>query len=288
MSTASHPGALAREKKGWLTAHCWLMLRRLTQITLLALFLSGPLAGVWIFTGNLAASRFLDTVPLADPFILLQTLAAGSVVGGTAATGALLIAAFYLVMGGRAYCAWVCPVNLITDFAAWLRLRLNLREGWLLSRNSRYWMIAMAFLTSALTGSLAWELVNPVTMLHRGLIFGLGLAWAIPLAIFSFDLLVSRRGWCGHLCPTGGFYSLLGRFSLLRVRADGRDNCSNCLDCYAVCPEPQVISPALKGEGGHGPVITGANCTNCGRCIDICAERVFSFGSRFPKKAKTF
>jgi len=284
MSDERYPGAMARAKKGWFAAHRWLLLRRTSQLTLLALFLSGPLTGLWIFKGNLAASRFLDTVPLADPFILVQSLAAGTLLGSSAISGALLIAAFYLVIGGRAYCAWVCPANLLTDFAAWLRLRLNLREGWLLNRNSRYWMIVMVLLVTALTGSLAWELINPVTMLHRGLIFGLGLAWTIPLAIFSFDLLVSKRGWCGHLCPVGAFYSLLGRFSLVRVRAAGRENCSNCLECFAVCPEPQVISPALKGENGHGPVITGANCTNCGRCIDICAERVFSFGSRLEKK----
>ncbi|MGV1099686.1 quinol dehydrogenase ferredoxin subunit NapH [Thiovibrio sp. JS02] len=280
MSAGRHAGAMAGEKKSRLAAHRWLLLRRTCQFTLLALFLSGPLTGFWIFKGNLAASRFLDTVPLTDPFILLQSLAAGTVVGGTAFGGALLIAGFYLVMGGRAYCSWVCPLNPVTDLAAWLRRRLNLREGSPLNRNSRYWLIAMVLLVSAVTGSLAWEVVNPVTMLHRGLIFGLGLAWTLPLAIFFFDLLVSKHGWCGHLCPVGGFYSLLGRFSLIRVRADGRENCSNCLECYAVCPEPQVIGPALKGENDQAAVITAANCTNCGRCIDVCAERVFSFGSR--------
>lgn len=281
MSDDTYPGTLAAAKKGWLSAHRWLVLRRLSQLTFLALFLSGPLLGLWIFKGTLAASRFLDTIPLADPFILLQSLVTGTIAGSTALLGGALIAGFYLVSGGRVYCAWVCPVNIITDFAAWLRLRFNLQEGMSLNRNNRYWMIGMVLLTTTLTGSLVWELINPVTMLHRGLVFGLGLAWTIPLGIFCFDLFVSKRGWCGHLCPVGGFYSLLGRFSLIRVRADGRKNCSNCLDCYAVCPEPQVISPALKSENGQGPVITGGNCTNCGRCIDVCAERVFSFGSRF-------
>jgi ferredoxin-type protein NapH len=27
---------------------------------------------------------------------------------------------------------------------------------------------------AAATGTIAWELVNPVSMLHRGLIFGIG------------------------------------------------------------------------------------------------------------------
>ena len=46
---------------------------------------------------------------------------------------------------------------------------------------------------------------------------------------------------------------------------------NDCMDCFEVCPEPQVIRPALKGEGkGVGPVILAPSCTNCGRCIDVC------------------
>jgi len=57
------------------------------------------------------------------------------------------------------------------------------------------------------------------------------------------------------------------------------------MDCFKVCPEQQVIRPALKGhmKGSNetiGPVITSSNCTNCGRCIDVCAKDVFHFGLR--------
>jgi ferredoxin-type protein NapH len=52
------------------------------------------------------------------------------------------------------------------------------------------------------------------------------------------------------------------------------------MDCFAVCPEQQVIRPALKAVGGTGPIILEANCTNCGRCIDVCSKDVFRFGLR--------
>ncbi len=75
---------------------------------------------------------------------------------------------------------------------------------------------------------------------------------------------------------------LLGRFALVRVSAVRRARCDDCGDCYAVCPEPRVIKPALKGEGeGRSPVILSRDCTTCGRCIDVCAKDVFSFGTRF-------
>ena len=102
-------------------------------------------------------------------------------------------------------------------------------------------------------------------MLHRGLIFGMGAAWLVVLAVFLFDLLVSRRGWCGHLCPVGAFYSLLGTRSPLRVRADRRDQCNDCMDCFAVCPEPQVIRPALKGAD------KGTARSSCRRTVPTAA-----------------
>ncbi|MDQ5918114.1 MAG: ferredoxin-type protein NapH, partial [Pseudomonadota bacterium] len=41
-------GVEALEAKGWLATYNWLLLRRSVQISILALFLLGPLAGVWI------------------------------------------------------------------------------------------------------------------------------------------------------------------------------------------------------------------------------------------------
>lgn len=266
----------------------WLVLRRLSQASILGVFLLGPLAGIWIVKGNLNFSITLGVLPLADPFVLAQSMIAGHLPGTTALGGAALALAFYLVAGGRAYCAWVCPVNIVTDAAAWLRAKLGVRSGTGLSRRARYWILAMTLALAATTGTIAWELVNPVSMLHRGLIFGLGAAWAVVAAVFLLDLFVVKRGWCGHLCPVGAFYGLIGRFAIVRVAAPRRAQCNDCTDCYAVCPEPQVITPALKGEAkGAGPVILAAACTNCGRCIDVCTKQVFEFGTRFGNAGPT-
>lgn len=286
MSASKKMGADAVKEKGWLAAHKWLLLRRSSQLGILAVFLLGPLAGVWIVKGNLAYSLTLDTLPLADPYVLLQSLLAGHVPEKLALIGVAIVSGFYLVAGGRAYCAWVCPVNLVTDSAAWLRRQFGIRSGARFSRSTRYWMLAMTLLLAGASGTIAWEMLNPVSMLQRGLIFGLGTAWAVILAVFLFDLFVSPDGWCGHLCPVGACYSLIGKASLVRVNAARRAACNDCMDCFVVCPEPQVIKPALKGAAkGIGPVITSANCTNCGRCIDVCSKDVFGFGLRFTNKA---
>jgi ferredoxin-type protein NapH len=138
---------------------------------------------------------------------------------------------------------------------------------------------------TGLTGTLAWEMVNPVSMLHRGLFFGLGFAWLVLLAVFLFDLFVMRHGWCGHFCPVGAFYSLIGKLSVMRIVLPQRKACNDCMDCFAVCPEQQVIRPALKAIDGTPPIILDSACTNCGRCIDVCSKDVFTFGARFNRSA---
>jgi len=217
MVRSRHPGMQAIKSKGWLSANKWLITRRISQISILLLFLLGPWFGLWILKGNLSASLTLETLPLTDPYILLQGLFTGHIPELTAITGAVIVLLFYFIVGGRVYCSWVCPVNIVTDLAQWLRDHLNISGGSTMSRKTRYWIFAATLLLAAGSGSIVWEMINPVSMLHRGLIFGMGLAWFIVLAVFLLDLLVARRAWCSHLCPVGAFYSLLGMFSLIRI-----------------------------------------------------------------------
>lgn len=284
MSALPRPGATAAAAKGWLRAHKWLLLRRFSQAGFLGLFLLGPWAGVWLVQGNLTSSLTLDVLPLTDPYVLLQSLVAGHWPATAALIGGAIVLLAYAVIGGRVYCSWVCPVNVVTDAAHWMRERLGVPKGWQPKRQTRLWLLATTLPVSAVTGTIAWEAVNPISMLHRGLFFGWGLAWTVVAAVFVFDLFVSRRGWCSHLCPVGAFYGLVGSASLLRVSAYDRAACDDCMDCFAVCPEPHVITPALKGaDKGAGPVVLSPDCTNCGRCIDVCSVDVYRFALRFDR-----
>ncbi len=281
MTAKARPYLEARAEKGLWASSRFLVLRRTSQFLFLALFLSGPLFGIWIAKGTLASSLTFGVLPLTDPFVFLQSLAARHWPEGTAVLGALIVLAGYLLLGGRSYCAWVCPVNPVTDLAAWLRRRLGITYTAKIRPELRLYFVGAVLVASALSGSIAWELINPVTALHRALVFGLWFGAGGTAAIFVFDLLVARHGWCGHLCPVGAFYGQIGKVALLRVAADKRAACNDCMDCFAVCPEPQVISPALKGERiGVGPVVTSGDCTICGACIDVCSKRVFNLSLR--------
>lgn len=284
MSLKRNPGAEAREIHGWFIANKWLLARRFAQLGFLMLFASGPLFGIWIAKGTLASSMTLDLLPLTDPLILLQGLAAGHRPETLALTGAAIVLGVYLVIGGRLYCSWVCPINPVTDLAAWTRRRLDIKKGWSIKPKARLWLLAGILATSFITGTIAFELINPITAVYRGLLFGASWGLATVLLIFLFDVFVSRNGWCGHICPVGAFYGLVNTTGLIRVTARGRARCDDCMDCYAVCPEMHVISPALKATAADAtPIITNIDCTACGRCIDVCPERVFSFTHRFDR-----
>jgi ferredoxin-type protein NapH len=285
MTANPHPGIEARTSHGWFLANKWLLARRLSQFGFFMLFASGPWFGVWIAKGTLASSLTLETLPLTDPLMLSQMVLARHWPELTAVVGAAIVLASYLLLGGRLYCSWVCPINPITDLAAWLRRHNGIETDWKLKPQTRYWLLGAVLAVSALTGSIAFELINPITAIYRALLFGLTWGVASVFAIFLLDVFVARHGWCGHICPVGAFYGVLNNTALLRVSAHARDRCDDCMDCYAVCPEMHVISPSLKGERtGHGPVIADIDCTSCGRCIDVCPERVFRFTHRFDQR----
>ncbi|MGC2856265.1 quinol dehydrogenase ferredoxin subunit NapH [Novispirillum sp. DQ9] len=281
------PAALAVAAKGRLAAHKWLLLRRLSQLGVLGLFLSGPLLGLWVLKGTLASSTLFDTVPFTDPLLFVQSLAAGQDLSAAAWIGVALLVGLYMVFGGRSFCAWICPVNLLTDGAHAARVHLGIRGGLTLARSARWWLLGVVVGVSALSGVIAWESLNPVTLLHRELVFGIfmagSLAWMLIVGVVLFDTFAANRGWCGHLCPVGAAYGLIGKASLTRVSARDRDACDQCQACYHVCPEPHVLTPALKGTGEATPLVLSGDCTNCGRCIDVCHRDVFAFTHRFDR-----
>ena len=274
--------------RGLIRRNKWLLLRRFVQFSILGLFMSGPFLGVWILKGNLASSTLLGEIPFTDPFIALQSIVAGHELAAPAITGVALILALYLLVGGRSFCAWVCPINPVTDAAASLRDALGFKANVRLSRFVRHGLVLVILLVSYLMHDIAFEAVNPITILHRGILFGMGVGWLVILAVFLFDLFVAKHGWCGHICPVGAFYGLINRFSLTRISARDRASCTDCGDCFRVCPEPHVISPALYPREVHtSPIIASSDCITCGRCIDVCDPGVFNFTHRFDKTIGT-
>jgi ferredoxin-type protein NapH len=274
------PASLAGRLRVWR----FTIARRLVQFGVLLAFF-GTLHWGWtvlgapLLAGNLTAAKLAGVVPLADPFAVLQALVGRHALASEVLVGAALTLSVYALLGGRVFCAWVCPMNFVADSAFWLRGRIGLGAGDDLLRlpsSTRHVILAVVLVLSAASGLMAFEAVSPVAMLHRELLYGIGLGLTGALGIFLLDALVLRHGWCGHLCPIGAFWSIVGRTGQVRVAFDDA-SCTRCGDCVKVCPEPRVLH--FGNAAARGMIASGA-CTNCGRCIAVCPESSLSFDLR--------
>jgi ferredoxin-type protein NapH len=170
-------------------------------------------------------------------------------------------------------------MNVVTDAAFWLRSRFGIGASDDLVRiaaKTRYVLLALALLLSAASGVAAFEWFSPIAMLHRELIYGIGLGLTGALGIFLLDALALRHGWCGHLCPLGAFWSIVGRTGQVKVAFDDA-SCTRCGDCVKVCPEPRVLH---FGQAAARGMIASGECINCGRCVAICPESSLNFALR--------
>jgi ferredoxin-type protein NapH len=103
----------------------------------------------------------------------------------------------------------------------------------------------------------------------------MGAGWTVIVALFVFDAVVLKNGFCGHVCPLGGFYSLLGQRRLIKVRHD-KDKCTLCMRCIERCPEKQVLDIVGKRSG----IVASGECSNCGQCIEACEDHAMAFSIR--------
>jgi ferredoxin-type protein NapH len=257
----------------------FLIARRITQVMVIFFFLAGSAWGWKVLKGNLSSASVFDVIPLSDPYHVMQMFAALTIPANDALVGALIILAFYGIVAGRAFCGWICPMNIITDAANWLRGKLMIEGGTDINRNARYWVLGLSVILSLILGVAAFEWISPISMLHRGIIFGMGFGWLAVMSVFLLDFLFVKNGFCGHFCPLGGFYALTGRFSLLRPKYI-HEKCSMCRKCFEVCTENQVLAMVGRESG----LVVSGECLNCGRCIDVCSDDALKFSNRFDRK----
>lgn len=255
----------------------YLLFRRVLQIGLLLLFFGGNAFGWNVLKGNFSSALLFSAIPLSDPYAVVQIMATGFIVATDALIGAAIILILYGFVFGRMFCAWVCPMNMITDSAIFINKKLQMNNNVKLSRKIRYGILILGIILSFFLATPAFEAISPVSTLHRGIIFGMGGGWAIIAAIFLFDLALLRNGWCGHLCPIGASYSLIGKFALIKIRHDS-EKCTDCGRCFEVCPESHVLDIINIKPG----IISSSECTNCSRCVEVCDELALKISLRNP------
>jgi len=253
----------------------WTWIRHGVQCLVL-LLLASPALGLAFFQGNLQAASLLD-LKLSDPLASLQVLLLTGSLALPLATGAAVVLAGYWLLGGKGFCGWVCPVGLLTDLAEYLPHVRKLPRWPLWGKLAG---LVVVMMVSLLLGIPAFETISPIGIGSRALGFGAGSDLLLVVAILLADLLLVRRFWCRSLCPLGGFYSLLGRVSPLKI-GYLEAACTRCNRCRASCFVPEVLTAPL--DRGTTSVTSG-DCTRCGACLDSCPTGALKLRFQHPLK----
>lgn len=246
--------------------------RHLVQVGILVLFVLGNLKIFNFLEGNLSGSKLLGILHLNDPFAALQLFLAGLVLSSTAIIGAIIVLVFYALIAPRAFCGWVCPVNIVTDLANFIRTKAGISKNLAtFSPKVRYYLLGLSLVLSVIFHIAAFESVSFVGAFTRSIVYLGGSFFAIFVAILLVDIFVQKRFICGHLCPLGAFWAVASKFSLIRIKYN-LEKCKKCNECLRVCPETNTLSMVGRSDG-----LVSSECISCGRCVEICNDDALNF-----------
>ena len=276
----------------------WAWLRHAVQAAALALFALPLVVAGWSLFGMLAGGEEPAATPadlpffgslssssvaglnVLDPFAMLQVTAASKTFALDWLLGALPVLIVYGLIRGRAFCGWICPVNLLLEIedAARRKLGIQVREM-PVPRHAKLWIALVVLALSAVTSIPVFEALSPISAVNKGILFGAVTGLWVLGAIMLAELFWGHRVWCRSLCPLGGFYEALGHLGQVNVRYD-RDACIHCDACKKSCLcDPGILDPVLTERD---VIVRSGDCMACGSCIDACPTRALSFGLGRP------
>ncbi len=266
------------------SGHKWRNIRWAVLVGMNLLFVISFMFDLSLLEGSLSGSRLFGFY-LMDPFNSLQLLIISAYTGHLKyltmnfVIGFFTIFIFYLFMGGRTFCSWICPYHFIAEWGEklhnYLVKKKKVKEH-VYNRYLRYVFWTGFLLLAFITQQLVFEDLNPVGILSRAMIYGPGIILLWILALIIFEVVYSKRFWCRYICPVGTTWSIVGNVSPFAVKFD-YDKCAHCLDCQKVCLVPHELWFVEKGKATQKHHYAGSDCTRCGLCIDACPGNALSY-----------
>jgi ferredoxin-type protein NapH len=235
--------------------------------------------------GTLNGSRLFG-FHLIDPFTALEIFAAEHHFHINVIIGSVTLIVFYLLVGGKAYCSWVCPYGLLSEIGERIHqilVRKKIIKEHRFNPNIRFIFWVIFLVAAAVDGYLVFEVINPIGYLSRAITYGWSLAFIWVFVVLAIEIFYSRRAWCKYICPVGTTYNMLGWVSATKVQWD-MNKCDHCGACLSACFEDHVlefIKPKYdkkRAEKGiEKQVVVNGDCTLCGRCFDVCHTDAYNY-----------
>jgi len=195
---------------------------------------------------------------------------------------------------GRVWCAWLCPLGLVQDLLSSLRKRIGIPYVRLSKMTSdalhatKYLALFLILFYSFALGMpgtglssfrtrfpIPYEWIDPNRALFVFPQIWLGIlppTTVVPIVsigttiFFLVTCFGIRRFWC-HICPAGTLMGLVHTKALMQLRKDAT-KCTSCRTCARVCPMG-IEKVYLEKASGN---VTQINCTHCYSCLEACPE----------------
>jgi polyferredoxin len=183
----------------------------------------------------------------------------------------IAVAVVMTLVGGKAFCGWVCPLGAMQELIGRIPGLPRKRMPFAFSNGVRV-IAAIAFAVGlAVFGTITYDWFNPFEALHWTDLTH-PLVWAPFVAVVAASL-VFYRPFCALLCPMGLLTWALERASLGRIRVTSEcDDCGACVkatDCQAL--------PAILDRRSTIP-----DCHGCGDCLGTCKREFLQFSWKLP------
>jgi ferredoxin-type protein NapH len=236
----------------------------------------------------MSGSRLLG-FHLIDIFTAIETWVSTHKIHTNMIIGSVTIAIFYLIVGGKSFCAWGCPYGIISEIGEHIHQKLVRKKiikerSW--NPNIRFAFWALFLVITFVDAFLIFEVINPIGILSRFIVYGWSLAIIWVLLILAFEIFYSRRAWCKYICPVGTTYNMLGWVSATKVQWD-MEKCDHCGACLDACFETHVLQftkakydKERVEKGITKEIVVNGDCTLCGRCFDVCHTDAYNYTFR--------
>lgn len=258
--------------------HTWRNRRWAVLLSINLLFTLSFWLDIQLLEGSQTASRFLG-FHLADPYSSALVMLADGHVAVNLVIGAMSVTLLWALIGGRAYCSWVCPYHLVAELAeklhVWLARGRIVRDH-VFHRGVRTLFWVLFALLAFATGQTLFLTLNPIGILSRALVYGPSLALGWVVALLGFEVVYARRAWCRYVCPIGLTLGVLGAKAPVRITYN-LESCAHEGQCRRACEVPQVLWMTIRGRAEDARMDVGPDCTRCGLCVDACPTKSLRF-----------